>query len=92
VGGADAYRLLPEVLAAKPDLVLSLAFPAVPTIADDDEWRDVPLSSLQHWDRAPSNPRWLKDAGLTFSLTTHGLPELSDLESRIRKARARGLS
>ncbi len=90
--GSDAYLLADEVRASKPDLVLSLAFPAAPSVEDEDEWLDVSLQRLRGWDRAPSNPRWMRDLGLAFSLTTHGLPELADLADRVKKARARGLS
>ena len=90
--GSDLYLLADEVKAARPDLVLSLAFPAAPSVEDEDEWGDVSLQRLRAWDRAPSNPRWVRDLGLTFSLTTHGLAELSDLADRAKKARARGLS
>ncbi|HEY3350823.1 MAG TPA: amidohydrolase family protein [Thermoanaerobaculia bacterium] len=90
--GSDLYVLADEVKAAKPDLVLTLAFPAAPSVEDEDEWGDVSLQRLRAWDRAPSNPRWMRDLGLTFSLTTHGLAELSDLADRVKKARARGLS
>ena len=92
VGGADAYVLMDEVKALSPEIILTLAFPAAPSIDDDDDWVDVSLSRLRHWDRAPSNPRWLRDAGLSFALTTHGLPEVDVLPDRLRKARARGLS
>jgi len=52
----------------------------------------VSLTRLRHWDRAPSNPRWLRDAGITFALTTHDLSDPADLAERVKKARARGLS
>lgn len=92
VGALDAWRLAREVRELRPDLVLSLAFPAVPSVDDDDDWLDVPLETLRAWDRAPSNPRWMRDLGLQVAFTTHGLPELSDLPARVAKARARGLS
>jgi imidazolonepropionase-like amidohydrolase len=92
VGAADAYLLADEVKAAKPQLVLTLAFPAPTSVEDDDDWGDVSLQRLRAWDRAPSNPKWMRDLGLTFALTTHGLAELSDLPERVRRARARGLS
>ena len=92
VGAADAYLLADEVKAAKPQLVLTLAFPPPTAVEDDDDWADVSLQRLRSWDRAPSNPRWMRDLGLTFALTTHGLTELADLTDHARKARARGLS
>jgi imidazolonepropionase-like amidohydrolase len=92
VGAADAYLLADEVKTAKPQLVLTLAFPVPTAVEDDDDWDDVSLQRLRSWDRAPSNPKWMRDLGLTFALTTHGLPELADLTDRAKKARARGLS
>lgn len=92
VGGLDAWRLGREVKELSPDLVVPLAFPAVPSVDDDDDWLDVPLETLRAWDRAPSGPRWARDLGLSVAFTSHGLPELSDLPKRVEKARARGLS
>ena len=92
VGAADAWLLMDEVRALGPELIVTLSFPVAPAVDDDDDWADVSLGRLRAWDRAPSNPRWLRDAGLTFALTTHGLPEVDTLPDRVRKARARGLS
>ena len=92
VGGGDAYRLRTEVAAAKPDLVLPVAFPQPDRLDREEEWLDVPLSRLRAIDRAPSNPRWLKDAGIEFSLTTDGLDDPKDFPARVREARERGLA
>lgn len=92
IGGGDAYLLMDEVKALSPEIILTLDFPAAPAVDDDDDWTDVSLARLRHWDRAPSNPRWLRDAGMAFALTTHRLPEVEALADRVRKARARGLS
>ena len=92
VGGGDAYRLLTEVAAAKPDLVLPVAFPQPDRLDREEEWLDVPLSRLRAIDRAPSNPRWLRDAGIEFSLTTDGLDDPKDFPARVREARERGLA
>ncbi len=57
------------------------------------EWLDVPLERLRAIDRAPSNPKWLRDAGVAFSFTTDGLEDPEDFPaSRVREAIARGLS
>jgi imidazolonepropionase-like amidohydrolase len=92
VGARNAYLLADEVRAAKPDLVLSLDFPLVPAPADDDGWVDVSLSRLREWDRAPSNPHWMRELGLSVALTTHGLKDLEDLPARVQRIRARGFS
>ncbi|HEY3172189.1 MAG TPA: amidohydrolase family protein, partial [Thermoanaerobaculia bacterium] len=41
---------------------------------------------------APSNPKWMRDAGVTFSFTTAGLDDPEDFGRRVREAIARGLS
>ena len=92
VAGSDAYRLRSEVAAAAPDLVLRVDFPQPEKLESDAEWLDVPLSRLRGFDRASSNPRWLRDAGLTFSLTTAGLDDPKLFSRRVREAIARGLS
>ena len=88
----DEYRLRDEVAAAKPDLILRVAFPKPDRLENDDEWLDVPVDRLRRFDRAPSNPAWLREAGLAFSITTDGLEDPEDLPKRLREAEARGLS
>jgi imidazolonepropionase-like amidohydrolase len=92
VAGADAYLLRDEVAAARPDLVLRLDSPRPDRLDREEEWLDVPLPKLRAFDRGPSNPKWLRDAGLEFSLTTDGLEDAKDFPARVREAIARGLS
>ena len=92
VGAGDEYRLRDLVAAEKPDLVLRVDFPRPYKFDDEVEWLDVPLERLRAIDRAPSNPKWLREAGLTFSFTTAGLDDPEDFRSRVREAIARGLS
>jgi imidazolonepropionase-like amidohydrolase len=92
VGAGDEYRLRDLVAAEKPDLVLRVDFPRPDKLDDDVEWLDVPLERLRAIDRAPSNPKWLRDAGLSFSFTTAGLGDPEDFPRRVREAIARGLS
>lgn len=92
VGGNDEYRLRAEVAAVAPDLVLRVNFPQPEKLESDEEWLDVPLTRLRAFDRASSNPKWLRDAGLTFSFTTAGLEDPKAFGRRVREAIARGLS
>ncbi|MGH9400208.1 MAG: amidohydrolase family protein [Thermoanaerobaculia bacterium] len=92
IGAGDEYRLGDEVAALKPDLVLRVDFPKPERLESDDEWIDVPFDRLLRIDRAASNPKWMKDAGLAFSLTTFGLDDPEDFGRRVREALARGLS
>ena len=92
VGAGDEYRLRDLVAAGKPELVLRINFPRPDKLDDEVEWLDVPLERLRAIDRAPSNPKWLRDAGLSFSFTTAGLDDPEDFPRRVREALARGLS
>ena len=92
VGAGDEYRLRDQVVAARPDLVLRVDFPRPYRMGDEVEWLDVPLERLRAIDRAPSNPKWMRDAGLRFSFTTAGLEDPEDFGRRVREAIARGLS
>ncbi len=92
VAAGDEYRLLSEVAAARPDLVLRVAFPQPDKLDREEEWLDVSMTRLRAFDRAPSDPRWLRDAGLSFSFTTAGLEEIGTFDERVREAIGRGLS
>ncbi|MEO8432259.1 MAG: amidohydrolase family protein [Acidobacteriota bacterium] len=92
VGAGDEYRLRQQVAEARPDLVLRVDFPRPYRTEDDAEWIDVPLERLQRIDRSPSNPAWLREAGIRFSFTTAGLDEPEEFPRRVREAIARGLS
>jgi hypothetical protein len=86
VGGGDEYRLRDLVVAAKPDLILRVDYPRPIRLEDEAEWLDVPLERLRRMDRSPSNPKWLRDAGVVFSLTTAGLDDAEDFPRRVREA------
>jgi len=92
VGAGDEYRLRDQVVAMRPDLILKVDFARPLRLEDEAEWIDVPLERLRRFDRAPSNPKWMKDAGLTFSFTTAGLENAEDFPRRVREALDRGLS
>ncbi len=92
VGSGDEYRLREQIAQARPDLVLRVDFPRPYRVEDEAEWIDVPLERLRRIDRSPSNPAWLRSAGIRFSFTTAGLEEPEEFPRRVREAIARGLS
>ncbi|MDQ5873506.1 MAG: amidohydrolase family protein, partial [Acidobacteriota bacterium] len=92
VGAGDEYRLRDQVVLARPELVLRVDFPRPYKADDDAEWLDVPLERLRAIDRAPSNPKWMREAGVSFSFTTAGLEDPEEFGKRVREAIARGLS
>jgi imidazolonepropionase-like amidohydrolase len=92
VTAGDEHRLRDEVVRSGLDLVLRVDFPQPDKLEDDDEWLDVSLERLRAIDRAPSNPKWLREAGLSFSFTTAGLADPDAFTDRVREALGRGLT
>src|SRR5947207_2920474 len=92
-GNGYEYRVRKALAEKKPGIILPLDFPKPPEIERPDQALEVALDELQHWDRAPSNPARLAEAGIPFAFTTEKLekPE-KDFWSHVRLAVRRGLS
>src|ERR1700719_4064568 len=92
-GSGYEYRVRKSLAEKKPAIILPLDFPKPPEIERPENALEVELDELQHWDRAPSNPARLAEAGIPFALTTEKLekPE-KDFWARLRLAVRRGLS
>jgi imidazolonepropionase-like amidohydrolase len=92
-GNGYEYRVRKSLAEKKPAIILPLDFPKPPEIERPESALEVELDELQHWDRAPSNPARLAEAGIPFALTTEKLekPE-KEFWSRLRLAVRRGLS
>src|SRR5438270_239691 len=84
-GNGYEYRLRKALAEKKTPIILPLDFPKPPEIERPDQALEVELDELQHWDRAPSNPARLAEAGIPFAFTTQKLekPE-KDFWSRLR--------
>ncbi len=93
LGNGYEYRVRKALAEKKPAIILPLDFPKPPEIERPEQALDVDLDELQHWDRAPSNPARLAEAGIPFAFTTQKLekPE-KDFWSRLRLAVRRGLN
>jgi imidazolonepropionase-like amidohydrolase len=92
-GNGYEYRVRKALAATKTPIILPLDFPKVPEIERPEQALEYELDELQHWDRAPSNPARLAEAGIPIAFTAEKL-EKPDKEfwSRIRLAVRRGLS
>jgi imidazolonepropionase-like amidohydrolase len=92
-GNGYEYRVRKTLAEKKPAIILPLDFPKPPEIERPEQALEVELDELQHWDRAPSNPARLAEAGIPFAFTTQKLekPE-KEFWSRVRLAVRRGLS
>src|SRR5438045_5549515 len=93
LGNGYEYRVRKTLAEKKPAIILPLDFPKPPEIERPETALEIELDELQHWDRAPSNPALLAEAGIQFALTTEKLekPE-KDFWARLRLAVRRGLS
>src|SRR5436190_7843138 len=92
-GNGYEYRVRKALAATKTPIILPLDFPKVPEIERPEHELEYQLDELQHWDRAPSNPAQLVEAGLPIAFTAEKLekPE-KEFWSRIRLAVRRGLN
>ncbi|NNE43481.1 MAG: hypothetical protein HKN12_04680, partial [Gemmatimonadetes bacterium] len=89
-GGADEWRRPERVRdwlkGAGADLVLAVDFPRAPHWNEPEEQVGVELDRLIHWERAPTSPRRLQEAGVRFAVTTQGLEERAYVLNRLRTA------
>ena len=74
-GRGTEYRVVAALAAAKARVIVPLNFPPVPEIETPDKAVDVTLSTLQHWELAPSNAAKLTARGVTVAFTTSGLKQ-----------------
>lgn len=92
-GTGHEYRRAAWLKASGLPVIVPLAFPEAPDVADPDTAIDVPLQALQHWEQAPSNLALLERAGVPFAVTAAGLKDPArEFWPRLRQAVRRGLS
>ena len=92
LGSGNEFRRLDAIVEMGSEFVLPVDFPDAPVVRNAEEADALSLRDLMTWDEAPSNPARLRDAGIVFSLTAHGLSKPADIHERIRRAIRRGLS
>ncbi|GHB06520.1 amidohydrolase family protein [Shewanella indica] len=73
LGNGQEYARVKELQEYRPVLILPLNFPAAPQVSDEDYAREVPLRTLRHWERAPSNPAVMAANNIPFSFTQYGM-------------------
>ena len=92
LGSGNEFRRMDDIVAMGREFVLPVDFPDAPVVRNAEEADSLSLRDLMTWEEAPSNPARLRDAGVVFSLTAHGLSKPTDIHDRIRQAIRRGLS
>ncbi|KAA3661164.1 MAG: amidohydrolase [Calditrichaeota bacterium] len=91
IGNGEEYRHLVAVKRANVPLVIPVNFPAPPDVDSMEDAINVSLRQLNHWENAPANACFLKEAGIPFSFSTVDLKKKSDFLNNIRKAIEKGL-
>ena len=91
LGNGHEYKLIDVLSEQSVPLILPLAFPDTPDVGSPEEALNEDLSDLRHWYLAPENPARLADAGIRFSLTSHGLENKSHFLRNLRLAVKVGL-
>ncbi|MBK9338084.1 MAG: amidohydrolase family protein [Lewinellaceae bacterium] len=88
----DEYQRLAEIKATGQVLIVPLEFPDADAAANPFDALNVSLSTLKHWEMAPSNPARLAAAGIPFALTANDLRDKKQFWTNLRKAVENGLS
>lgn len=91
-GSGREYRELTDIAATQLPILLPVHFPDPPELQTAADAREVTLQTLLHWELAPTNPARLDEAGVTFCITSDGLPDPANLLKQVRYAVKRGLS
>jgi imidazolonepropionase-like amidohydrolase len=90
-GSGREYRRIDAVKGMKRNFVLPVDFPETPSVETPEEALEVSLADLRHWDEAPENPRWMNEAGIPISFTSHSMKDQGAFLGQIRTAVERGL-
>lgn len=91
-GSGGEFRRLDAIAALGSPLVVPVNFPDAPKISSHADEEATDLNTLLFWDQAPTNPRRLLDAGVTFAITTDRLRNRNDFRKNMALAIERGLS
>ncbi|AZQ44196.1 amidohydrolase [Nonlabens ponticola] len=92
VGGEDALEMVDAIKATNAQLILPINFPDAYDVTDPyQEWY-VNLADMREWKQAPANPKKLADAGVKYSITTHGLKSPDELHAKLMRAMQYGLT
>ncbi|MBS1730594.1 MAG: amidohydrolase family protein [Bacteroidetes bacterium] len=91
-GGGNEYQRIDEIKDTKASYILPINFPLAIDVQNPDDARLVTLSTLKHWEMAPSEPGIFEKQNIPFTLTASGLKSDHDFFTNIQKAIDAGLS
>ena len=91
VDNGTAHRRLHAFKEMGYPVIVPLRYPEAPDVAGVGAADSVELATLQHWERAPANARWLHNSGLTVALTTSKLRQGEKFWDNLHTAIEKGL-
>ena len=91
-GQGDEYQRIKEIKKGNSSLIIPINYPKPYNVDDPFKNKDILLSQLKHWELAPSNPSFLENNNVDFSITTNGLRDLSEFRNNLIKSHERGAS
>ncbi len=91
-GGGDEYQALNDIKKAGNKLIIPVSFPEAPDAKDPYDAASIALSTLKHYELAPSNLSRVAGAGITFAITSSDLRARSSFLTNLRKAVKYGLT
>lgn len=91
-GGGNEYQRIDDIKATNDAYIIPIAFPQAMDVEDPNDARLVALSTMKHWEMAPTEPGALEKAGITFALTTADLKSAGEFMGNLRKAIQNGLT
>ncbi len=69
-GGGDEYQRLDAIKSSNATMIIDVAFPEAPDVADPLTVGRVSLQQLKHWELAPYNLGRLESVGIPFVITS----------------------
>jgi imidazolonepropionase-like amidohydrolase len=91
IGSGSEHRRLNALVEMNHPIVVPMTFPDEPEVWTINDADNVTLTTLQHWERAPANARWLHNAGLKVALTSSKLRDGEKFHDNLREAIEKGL-
>lgn len=88
----NEYQRVKDIAATKATLIVPLNFPLALDVEDPNDARLVSMTTMKHWEMAPSNAGALEKAGIPFCLTSADLRDSKTFMANLRKAIEYGLS
>lgn len=92
LGSGYEYSRVADIKTTGRTVIVPVAYPAAPAVANIDDQLDVSLADLRHWERAPTNLAVMAKAGVPFALTTHALEKKDQFWPNLRQAMKHGLT